>query len=408
MSITIITEMFLPIIVVLPSLRNGLTSNENGTLSKPAYMGLQWLQHYIVFSELKTWLEARDVCRSVNGVLQFYKWNSVNWYIKTKAGRAGWPTNHDIWLGMTKDKNSEIWYTVRSTKCIERNFTISGHNHSERQCAILNMSVSSHADTDNMIYADSCDAQLLGFACLVPKGRIPKDVDVYPMSKVVEKGYKRKRWNVSSEEECAINSFSVFHCYAATYFPEDEYCVAECTQMTSIPETVILVNSSINSTVLLRTHNKVSINHIVSTKSSTISDQYPCVYESTTTNTPIVFSTIDTTTTGVKKVTNHTANTPMFYNTTTDNPSQCHCICSTNSGNITTEALNQKISEIKRTLTVNKTSLSSTVRKKTSAPDSRTSSAGMGVLGICLIIILITALVASDLFCFISFLKSLI
>lgn len=84
------------------------------------------------------------------------------------------PTNHDIWLGMTKDKNSEIWYTVRSTKCIERNFTISGHNHSERQCAILNMSVSSHADTDNMIYADSCDAQLLGFACLVPKGRIPK------------------------------------------------------------------------------------------------------------------------------------------------------------------------------------------------------------------------------------------
>jgi hypothetical protein len=76
------------------------------------------------------------------------------------------------------------------------------------------------------------------------------------MSEVVEKGYKRIHWNESSQEECAVSSFSRFSCYAATYFPEDEYCIAECTQMTNIPETVTLVHSQVNSTVLLRTQNK--------------------------------------------------------------------------------------------------------------------------------------------------------
>jgi hypothetical protein len=75
--------------------------------------------------------------------------------------------------------------------------------------------------------------------------------------------------------------------------------------------------------------------------------------------------------------------------------------------NITTKVLSQKITEIKNTLTVTKASLSSTLRKKTSAPDSRPSSAGMGALGICVIVIVITALVAGDLIYFISFLKSL-
>jgi hypothetical protein len=82
------------------------------------------------------------------------------------------------------------------------------------------------------------------------------DVEYYPTSEVVETGYKRQYWNTTSQEECAVSSFSSFSCYAATYFPEEEFCIAECTQMTTIPETVTLVNSSVNSTVLLRTHNK--------------------------------------------------------------------------------------------------------------------------------------------------------
>jgi hypothetical protein len=82
------------------------------------------------------------------------------------------------------------------------------------------------------------------------------DVESHPASEVLEKGSDRDYWNATSEEECAISSFSTFSCYAATYFQEDEYCIAECTQMTTIPETVTLVNSSVDSTVLLRTHNK--------------------------------------------------------------------------------------------------------------------------------------------------------
>jgi hypothetical protein len=78
------------------------------------------------------------------------------------------------------------------------------------------------------------------------------------MSEVVDKGYKTESWYTSSQEECANNSFSEFPCYAATYFPGDGICTAECTHMTTIPETVFLVDSSVNSTVLLRTHNKGS------------------------------------------------------------------------------------------------------------------------------------------------------
>jgi hypothetical protein len=68
-------------------------------------------------------------------------------------------------------------------------------------------------------------------------------------------GAVRRFWNVTSEEECATNSFSSFFCYAATYFPEDQYCVTECAELPIIPETVTLVNSSINSTAVLRSHN---------------------------------------------------------------------------------------------------------------------------------------------------------
>jgi hypothetical protein len=78
------------------------------------------------------------------------------------------------------------------------------------------------------------------------------------MYEVVEKGSTRREWTVSSKEECAINSFSRFSCYAGTYFPEQKQCVAECTEMTSVPETVTLETTSVKSTVLLRTHNKGS------------------------------------------------------------------------------------------------------------------------------------------------------
>ncbi|KAJ8309777.1 hypothetical protein KUTeg_011642 [Tegillarca granosa] len=51
----------------------------------------------------------------------------------------------------------------------------------------------------------------------------------------------------------------------------------------------------------------------------------------------------------------------------------------------------------KKELAVDVRSLSSTIRKKTSASDSRPSAAGVGVLGVVLIVSLITSIVVSDL-----------
>lgn len=68
--------------------------------------------------------------------------------------------------------------------------------------------------------------------------------------------------------------------------------------------------------------------------------------------------------------------------------SQCLCICTTQY-NISTDLLQQKISQIKKNLTIAKTSLSS-------APDMRQSSFTMGIVGTCVIVGTIIALTAGD------------
>lgn len=75
---------------------------------------------------------------------------------------------------------------------------------------------------------------------------------MYPMSDHVEKGTWRESWNNVNITECAINSFSKFFCFVATYFPETEICITECAFVENAPENVTLVNSVVNSTVLLR------------------------------------------------------------------------------------------------------------------------------------------------------------
>lgn len=75
--------------------------------------------------------------------------------------------------------------------------------------------------------------------------------------------------------------------------------------------------------------------------------------------------------------------------------SQCLCICTTQY-NISTNLLQQKISQIKKNLTIAKTSLSSSVRKKISAPDMRQSSFTMGIVGTCVIVGTVIALTAGD------------
>jgi hypothetical protein len=79
----------------------------------------------------------------------------------------------DVWMGLIKHSDSDIWYEVRRNMCPSKSYTFSGQVHRERQCAVLNMSMSSLEDTDNMIYAVPCDAQTLGFACIMSMGEIP-------------------------------------------------------------------------------------------------------------------------------------------------------------------------------------------------------------------------------------------
>lgn len=81
-------------------------------------------------------------------------------------------------------------------------------------------------------------------------------MELYHMSEMTEKGTFHKSWENVNMTDCAINSFSIFNCYAATYFQETDICNAECTNMDNIPDNVTIVKSVVNSTVLLRTSNK--------------------------------------------------------------------------------------------------------------------------------------------------------
>ncbi|XP_062586016.1 uncharacterized protein LOC134247700 [Saccostrea cucullata] len=316
--------------------------------------------------------------------LQYNQWNAINWYIKTFAVRQSWSITEDIWLGIIKNQNSDKWLEVREgNRCLEKNGAFSKQNHLDRQCAVLNMSADSHSD-NLLIYASPCDGQNFGFVCEVKYGSLPKDVEFYPMSKVLDEGIVREHWNLSSEIDCAIKAFSKFECYAATYFPEEGYCLAECSELHTIPITVSLVNSSQNSTVLLRAHTKVFINHTESQLPPS-TQQYPCALETST-----------DTTTYFYQVSNSTTTDYMLTDATTKARYNCSCICPTNSMNISDEMLNQKVADIRKKLTVNKTSLSSTTRKKTSAPDNRQTSVAMGTVGICVITMVITSLVVSD------------
>eukprot|EP00105_Crassostrea_gigas_P042727 XP_019926875.1 PREDICTED: uncharacterized protein LOC105337962 [Crassostrea gigas] len=354
---------------------NTLTNVWGHGIIKEAYLGHSSQKLFILHSEPKTYFDAENVCKYTG--MKTYSGNKdeVNLYIKIKAERLGWNTFEDLWIGFIKHSNSNVWYSTKSSDCIEKSFTIPGQLFHERQCAVLNMSEPSYSGNPNLLYADSCNGRELGFVCLKSSGKIPKAVEFYPSSTVVENGSSRISWDNVTDTECAVNSFSEFFCYAATYFPETGICVAECTDMDNVPENVTLVNSTINSTVLLRTYNKVLINNTM-TNLTSVSDpgQIPCLPDTQTT-------------TGIS----------TLASTSEQVTSQCPCTCPTTS-NISTVDLQQKITQIKENLTVAKTSLSSSQRKLICAPDERPSSVTMGILGTCVIIGTLFALVGSDLF----------
>ncbi|XP_062586022.1 uncharacterized protein LOC134247708 [Saccostrea cucullata] len=394
-------------------------------------MGFKWTNDYVVFSERKTWLGARDVCKSMGNVLLYNRWNLMNWYIKTKATRKGWSVTDDVWLGLIKHQSSERWYAERKYNCHETTMTISGQNWLEKQCAVLNMSAA-HPGDKLMLYATSCEGHTFGFVCLEAQGEIPNGVEHYPFSEVEEKSDRRLQLNTSSQTECAISSFSNIQCYVATYFPKDKYCVAERTSMIEIPETSALPPSTYlypcppetiaetSSVEMFIDASTTTFQNLDVTSSlAELSDDTTTVIHSISQTTTVFQTQKDTTTAsvdGMKTVTEthngETTYTDLSKGTTTKMP---HCTTEVNSGclctrqitNIEGEKLNQKVLEIKKILTVNISSLSSTMRKKISAPDDRQSSLAIGTMGICVIIGVVMALIGGDMVNIVSCIKYL-
>ncbi|XP_052074073.1 uncharacterized protein LOC127711958 [Mytilus californianus] len=83
----------------------------------------------------------------------------------------------------------------------------------------------------------------------------------------------------------------------------------------------------------------------------------------------------------------------------------CLCPCDFVSKNITAEILQSRIEELKRILIVNKTSLSSYIRKHTSAKDERPSSKAIGSMGILLLAVTICFIVLIDLSTFCQYIQ---
>lgn len=61
------------------------------------------------------------------------------------------------------------------------------------------------------------------------------------------------------------------------------------------------------------------------------------------------------------------------------------------------EEIEDEIQKIKDALTIDRSVLSSTIRRKTSAADDRISSAGIGVVGVTILVLEIVILLAADL-----------
>ncbi|VDI69911.1 Hypothetical predicted protein [Mytilus galloprovincialis] len=60
------------------------------------------------------------------------------------------------------------------------------------------------------------------------------------------------------------------------------------------------------------------------------------------------------------------------------------------------EMMNDELAELKTNLTIDKSNISAAIRRKTSAPDYRTSSSGLGCFGITLLVISLSLIVYAD------------
>lgn len=105
---------------------------------------------------------------------------------------------------------------------------------------------------------------------------------------------------------------------------------------------------------------------------------------------------VTTSTMSSTELTNNVTSSTIFTTTV----GECLCTCSDDGVNLTQVILQEKIEARKRFLTVNKSLLSSTIRKKESAGDSRASAKGIGALGVVFIVFVFGGIVLMDLHTF--------
>jgi hypothetical protein len=126
----------------------------------------------------------------------------------------------------------------------------------------------------------------------------------------------------------------------------------------------------------------------------TITESQPTT-ESTLATTESTLGTTESTTTTTTTTESTTITTPS-----TSSQGNCTCpagcVVKYNSTTYSQEELNAEITQMKKELEVEKSTLSSTIRKKTSADDPRPSAKTTGYFGIIIIVFVIGGIVALD------------
>ncbi|XP_078336822.1 uncharacterized protein LOC144626486 [Crassostrea virginica] len=261
---------------------------------------------------------------------------------------------------------------------------------------------------------------------------------------------------LSGQEQTYKNFYSTninsadWHCvstYISSWFPEQcnnayYFLCSNISNLAAPPSTSTVIQTTTDYSESTTTEIQTTIDYSESTtteiqtttdysESTTTDIQTTTDYlESTTTEIQTTTDYSESTTTEIQTTTDYSESTTTDIQTTTDysestttttttptaaaattttttattaTTTSSTCICPTNcvvsyTATInSTEELNAKIAEIKKEIEVEKSTLSSNIRKKTSADDPRPSAKSVGFIGIVIIAIVIGGIVALDL-----------
>ncbi|XP_022339722.2 uncharacterized protein LOC111134708 [Crassostrea virginica] len=231
---------------------------------------------------------------------------------------------------------------------------------------------------------------------------------------------------LSGQEQTYKNFYSTninsadWHCvstYISSWFPEQcdnayHFLCSNISNLAAPPSTSTVIQTTTDYSESTTTEIQTTTDYSESTTTeiqttTDYSESTSTVIQTTTDHSESTTTEIQTTT-DYSESTTTTTTTPTAAATatttaTTATTTSSTCICPTNcvvsyTATInSSEELNAKIAEIKKEIEVEKSTLSSNIRKKTSADDPRPSAKSVGCIGIVIIAIVIGGIVALDL-----------